>query len=416
MRKRGTGILFLVALLIAAGALFQDFRFDSTLTNEHTASVTVERDLGALDASLASFRAAQAGYIATGQVPASWMTRANERLQALETALLARKSGSTEPEALKRYDAAVEALGALKNVDGQIRSSVELGDRIRATELVFHDAEDAANRVAAEIGAARTIEQQASIQRIGRTAIMRIALNGAAVLLIVVITAYFARSISILVAKPPVTTAQMIRDLPPPVKAGTQAAGAPAPAPVPAPTPPPTPAPLPAASGAFATAGPLVQRPAALAAAAELCVDLARLLDSRDIPALLERASSVLDAKGIMIWAVDSDEGVLRPSLTHGYSEKVTRKIRPLPVGDENITSQALRSLQPQTMAGAGPGDSAAIAIPLIASTGCVGVMAAEIRQSHPDRDVVSLARIIAAQFTTLVAPAEDVLGRTAEA
>ena len=172
----------------------------------------------------------------------------------------------------------------------------------------------------------------------------------------------------------------------------------------------------PSVSGAIAASGPLLQRPAALAAAAELCVDLARLLDSRDIPALLERASSVLDAKGIMIWSVDSGDGVLRPSLSHGYSERVTRKMRPLAVGDENITSQALRSLQPQTMAGAGPGDSAAIAIPLIASTGCVGVMAAEIRQSRPHSDVVSLARIIAAQFTTLVTPADEALGRTAEA
>jgi hypothetical protein len=124
----------------------------------------------------------------------------------------------------------------------------------------------------------------------------------------------------------------------------------------------------------------------------------------------------VLDAKGIMIWSVDSDEGLLRPSLSHGYSEKVTRKIRPLPMSDENITSQAMRSLQPQTLAGAGPGDSAAIAIPMIGSMGCVGVMAAEIRQSRPHNDVIALARIIAAQFTTLVAPADEALGRTAEA
>jgi len=415
MQKRGTGILFLLALLIAAGALFQDFRFDSTLTNEHTTAVAVEREFGALDASLASFRAAQTGYVATGQVPASWMTRANERLQALESALLARKTASSDPDALKRYDAAVEALTALKHVDGQIRSAVDLSDRTRASELVFQDAEDAASRLSAELGAARTIEQQASIRRTGQTATLRIALNGAAVLLIMVITAYFGRSLSVAGAKSPPTMAQMIRDLPPPVKTGAPTAPSAA-VPAQVPVHPPAPAPAPATSGGITTSGPLIHRPAALAAAAELCVDLARLLDSRDIPALLERASSVLDAKGIMIWSLDAGEGVLRPSLAHGYSEKVTRKIRPLPVGDENITSQALRSLQPQTMAGAGPGDAAAIAIPLISSAGCVGVMAAEIRQSRPHSDVVSLARIIAAQFTTLVAPGDDALGRTAEA
>jgi hypothetical protein len=117
-------------------------------------------------------------------------------------------------------------------------------------------------------------------------------------------------------------------------------------------------------------------KPATLAATAELCVDLARLLDGRDVQALLARASEVLGAKGIMIWSADAGSEQLRPSLAHGYSEKVLRKLQPLAMGDENITSQTYRTMKPQSMNGNHGGDSMAIAVPLISTGGCVGVMA----------------------------------------
>ena len=43
-----------------------------------------------------------------------------------------------------------------------------------------------------------------------------------------------------------------------------------------------------------------------LDAAAELCVDLARVIDASDVPALLARAAAVLDARGIIVWVADS--------------------------------------------------------------------------------------------------------------
>jgi hypothetical protein len=57
--------------------------------------------------------------------------------------------------------------------------------------------------------------------------------------------------------------------------------------------------------------------------AAELCADLARLMDSRDLPAIVERTAKLLDAKGIVLWAADAAAGHLQPALTHGYSERV---------------------------------------------------------------------------------------------
>src|SRR6185437_15521153 len=51
-----------------------------------------------------------------------------------------------------------------------------------------------------------------------------------------------------------------------------------------------------------------------LADAASLCTDLARVLDTRDVPALFERAAQVLDAKGLVLWVADTSGVRLEPS------------------------------------------------------------------------------------------------------
>jgi hypothetical protein len=58
-------------------------------------------------------------------------------------------------------------------------------------------------------------------------------------------------------------------------------------------------------------------------------------------------------------------------------------------------------------MNGASVTDPAAIAIPLLTGTGCVGVMAAELKHNRPPADLMPIARIVGAQFSALVAPVE---------
>ena len=156
-------------------------------------------------------------------------------------------------------------------------------------------------------------------------------------------------------------------------------------------------------------------RPVSLSAAAELCVDLARILDGRDVPGLLERTATLLDAKGLMIWSVDTGGALLRPSMCHGYSEKVLTRLRPLQVDADNVTSLAFRSMQPQSLLGATAADSGAIAVPLVTASGCVGVLAAEVRPGKPHPDLLPVARIVAAQFAALVAPIDGNQQATAQ-
>ena len=184
----------------------------------------------------------------------------------------------------------------------------------------------------------------------------------------------------------------------------------------------PVPEPMVPAAAAVAPAPPVVSPPPPpvglsinLAEAAELCVDLARVMDTRDLPALLGRAARVLDAKGVVLWMADADGVTLRPSLAHGYADKFVARLGTLSADGDSVTSAAFRSLKPQTVHSPTPKGNGAIAVPLITASGCLGVLAAEIRQSKPSGERTAMARVIAAQFAALVAPAADVVVVSAE-
>jgi hypothetical protein len=290
---------------------------------------------------------------------------------------------------------------AFKKLDAQIRSSMEQGDRLHASDLIFLDVSGAIQKMHDAFAAARTRNRDVVDRNVRQLARLQLGMTGVAVLFVLAVAIYFGRAVTILARKTEPSTAQMLRDLPPPVKAGASSATSPhvsaGPSPGAAAPPAQTPAP-----------GTQVQRPTHLAAAAELCVDLAKVMDAQDVPALLERTASVLDAKGIVLWAVDSDGARLRPSLSHGYPDKVLAKLRPLQIDGDNVTSLAYRSLEPQTMNGATPAEPAAVAIPLLTGTGCVGVMAVELRHNRPHADLLPIARIVGAQLSTLIAPPDE--------
>ena len=116
--------------------------------------------------------------------------------------------------------------------------------------------------------------------------------------------------------RPPVSAAasmaQMLRELPPPVKSPLATPAV------------PTAVSKPAASAAAPAVAPSAVN---LPEAAELCGDLARVIDGRDVPGLLARAAKLLEASGVIVWMADSDGQQLHPTLTHGYSDKVLSRL-----------------------------------------------------------------------------------------
>jgi GAF domain len=392
MRKRGVGLLLILTFIIALATIAQDFRFDASLARERAAALTVDRDLGAAATTLASLRAAEAGYVAAGQGPAFWMSRATDLLADIEATIFRLRTANGSTEARAHYDAALTALTDLKALDARARGNVKSNPFV-ASDLIFVDALQAGDRLAEELAGARELEFAASSGRTTRLSQLRFGMNAAAIVFITLVALLAARAGRGEAASSAATTAQMLRDLPPPVKPAVPVAAA---------TP----------------AAPAVQAGAAgprLSDAAELCVDLARVMDGRDLPALLERVATLLEAKGVVVWRADLAGAQLHPLVTHGYSDKVVSRLGSLAVDADNVTSLAFRSLRPQSVGG-GTGAPGAIAVPLVTPSGCVGVLAAETRQSKPGGEVLSLARIVAAQLSTMISPVSDDPAKAAEA
>jgi hypothetical protein len=404
MSKRGVGLLLILTAAIALGALAQDYRFDGLIASEQTSALSFDQHVRDLEHVVVTLDGSRRTALASGQTLEDWVDRSGQALNDAGAAILAERTATNDAPTIAALDAASASMEKLRKSDGS----------------------GAAQETHEALTTARTANRRradASLQQLGR---VRLAMNAIAVIFTLAVAIYLGRVATTLGVKGAASTAQMLRDLPPPVKTGaltpvvtplavpatismpatsimpaTSASSPPAsvvPAPLATPAPSATPPPAPAP-----------QRPSAnLAAAAELCVDLAKVVDADDVPSLLERTAMVLDARGIVVWAIDSDGARLRASLSHGYPDKVLAKLRPLQIDADNVTSLACRSLQPQMVNGALADDPAALAIPLLTGSGCVGVMSVELRQNRPHADLLPVARILGAQFSTLIAPTQE--------
>lgn len=140
-----------------------------------------------------------------------------------------------------------------------------------------------------------------------------------------------------------------------------------------------------------------------LMAAAALCTELGRVETKDDVRPLLQDAARILDATGLVVWVWDSLAEELRPSLAHGYSDKVLAQLPILRADADNATAAAFRSAQTYAIDGGDHG-SAALVVPLLTPAGCAGVLAMELQPgSERTTSVRAVATIFAAQLAQLV-------------
>jgi hypothetical protein len=146
---------------------------------------------------------------------------------------------------------------------------------------------------------------------------------------------------------------------------------------------------------------------------ASLCTELSRVDDTMALPPLLERAATLLDAAGIILWIADPDGRELNPVLAQGYPQHLVNRLGTIPRDAENATAAAYRTGMLQTVYADGISNGA-IAAPLLTCGGCVGVMAAEVKSDTEKLEAnLAAATIIAAQLASLVGPP---VGRTSDA
>jgi hypothetical protein len=379
-RNRGLVLLFLLMCVVALVSAFQTLYIERLLASGRQAADVADRDTESAVIAIADYRAAEAGYLATGQEPAYWMTRVDTLASAISDAIGRERAATPSVQARATFDEAAGALEDLGKLDGRARTLLKNDQRFVASDVIFMDSLQAADHLAKTLEAARESDRGARQDQITRLSDVRLAATGGA-MAVGLIGAW------ILLAR-------------------ARAVSAAEPAPVAEPS-----------SGSSLSLEPIQPLPPAplvsevnLTEAADLCVDLARVLDSRDVPALFERAARILGAKGLVLWVADTSGALLRPSLTHGYSEKVLARMNGLQMDGDNATALAFRSMQAQIVGASSPAGAGALAVPLVTATGCVGVLSAEVRKAKPGSDTISVAQMIAAQFSALVAPGDSTI------
>jgi hypothetical protein len=331
-------------------------------------------------------RAAQQAYVAAGQGEPFWIQKAGTLSVALRDAITTLRSAATSAEAQSAVDNAASALEDFEQMDRRARDYTRNGQKLLASDLIFADGLEITGAIEGSIERARTSETQArearaaSVRRLELAALS--ATGGTGIVTLLLLTPVPRRN----EVAPALIQAQ-------PETAVTAASSTESGAPL---------------DRAFSSEQPTTSTAAAsidFSTIAALCGDLARVVDTRALPTILERAAEVLDAPGIVLWIADPDGRELSPIVTHGYSQSMVARLGTILSGAENATASAFRTALLQTVR-ADAVSNGAIAAPLVTPAGCVGVMAAEVRhEGEQDSAKLAAAAIIAAQLATLVGP-----------
>ncbi len=408
-----------LALAAQAAAGFFIVRVEQQKAAAREAADALVRDAGRAQTFVGELRGAEAGLVANGQDQAYWVPKVAGLVQRATDALKNIDRAALAPESAQDFSAATDALAAFARTSDRVRDLLATDQPLTASSVVFGEASESLDTSAAALASIAPTQALAVERDAARLRLLEAyALLGAAGLTLIVLLLLLPRA-------------------------------GPAPAVAPAPEPPsaslgltmtvPTAAELdslgrtgfdldlarlpPAAAADAAPEPPResekeieedVQRESGLglntdaqvdlAETARLCSDLARVKDGSELPGLLARAAELLDASGIVLWIVGPEGGVLRPAASHGYSEHTLTKMKTLSGRSDNAVSVAFRAGQLKVVHGSKDRPGAVVA-PVIASGGCVGAMAAEIRHgAEASPSVQAVATIVAAQLASLVA------------
>ncbi len=405
--------LTLLGLFVAAAGVAAYYSWAGHSRREQEASASIVFDTAVVSAQrdVLELRAAQQGYVAAGQGDQFWAARVDASVATLHETLNSLRNQSRTTEAQAALDNAASALQDYEQMDRRARDYARSGQKLLASDLIFANGFELTGAAALALEDARTVERRSreaeagGLERRSFTAVAGAAAVGLLVIGVLVPRAEPRPPVPerAAVAAPPsqatrsmprTETASARRD----VDEGWSAARVAA-----------------KASGvtrsASAVAAPIAARPAPavpvldLPGVASLCSDLARVVDTHALPAILERAAAVLDAPGIVLWIADPDGQELSPIVTHGYPTQLVSRLGTILRDAENATASAFRTSLLQTVKGDSVSNGA-IAAPLVTPAGCVGVMAAEVRhQGEGDAGRLAVATIVAAQLATLVGP-----------
>lgn len=374
-------VVFGVAIGTAASYFLKEL--DTSINTQDAAADSLREQAKALSTTIGDVRTGQVSYVARGQGEAFWMTHVAGLLPTLQRQASEFAAALTAPGAQAAFEPAAAALENFRTLDSRVKEFVTNGNSLLAADLIFSDGLESAATASTQVAVALNEELQARAggvsQMRGRQLAILGGTAGGLVLLMLVLAFTGAaprRDAEPLAATPPVEPVRFE-------------------------------APLPRAKAAITPK---------LITTAQLCGELARITESRQLPGLLERAAKVLEASGIIAWVADPTGNELRPAMSYGYTDRAVAKMGGIPREASNAVAAAYRAAEMRTVAGDNFTNGALVA-PLMTADGCIGVLSAEMKSgAEKDESSQALATIFAAQLATLVSPPAMAPARAAQA
>ena len=380
--------LLLLAVFIAAGSLAAYFVWTSESQLRRSVDDVRAFDRAALEAErgVLEMRSAEQAYVAAGQGAQPWITKVAAALDTIKERLEFLRTHATSSGAQSAIDNAASALQDFEQIDRRARDYVRNGQPLLASDVIFADGFESTTAIAGSIDAARKADTD--VHDAEHTSTRRaeaVAIGTATLVALITILMFFRDASPASANQIDVSAAPVSLKLTPSATSSDDRGGR-----------------------AVAARAMHESKPTPsidLNSVAGICCDLAKVMDTRSLPPLLERAAAVLDAPGIVLWIADPDGRELSPIVTHGYPPQIVLRLGTILRDAENATAAALRTSLLQTV-DTDSVSNGAIAAPLVTPAGCVGIMAAEVRH-HGEKDPAKLATasIIAAQLATLVGP-----------
>jgi len=390
--------IMLLAVFIVASGMAAYFVWTSESHLRRSVDDVRSFDQSARDAehSLLELRSAQQAYVAAGQGAQVWITKVGEGSANVKARLEYLRAHALSSAAQTALDNASSAFQDFDQIDRRARDYVRNGQTLLASDVIFADGLESTTAIAASIEEARAAEtarhdaERTDIRRAEAVAIAAASVVALVTVLVLVFptTAPDSVAAGLIEETVPAGTPMMPMNAADWLRPGE-----------------------PTRIASLVPASPAIPKeivPAAsidLAAVASVCSDLAQVMDTHALPPLLGRTAAILDSPGIVLWIADPDGRELSPIVTHGYSRQMVLRLGTIVRDAENATAAALRTSLLQTV-DTDSVSNGAIAAPLVTPAGCVGIMAAEVRD-HGEKDPAKLAAasIIAAQLATLVGP-----------
>jgi GAF domain len=365
-------VIVVIGIAIGLTASYFLKNLDGDINGHRSSADVVRAQAAVLSATIADVRAGQFAYVARGQSEAFWMSRVESVMPALQKQGAEFAASLVSPAARSAFEPATAALENLRALDARVREFVKSGSSLLAADMIFSDGLESTVTASAQVAAALNEELQhrhASMAAL-RNQQMAVLGGGAGMVLLLMIGLAALGSVTGQSTEPEVAAVLT----PEPVRFE---------------------APLPKARPAVTPK---------LLTTAQLCGELARVAEGRQLPNLLERAAKVLDASGIIVWIAEPSRQTLVPALAHGYEPRAVARMGRIHRDANNAAAAAYRSAEVRTVAGDGA-TSGAVIVPLMTSDGCVGVLSAEMRAGcEKDESSQALATIFAAQLATIVA------------